>query len=85
MNERSRRKKNFPKGLPIESDLEIIQKSQIVQSTNTLPIEFSSISRSSKDITPIHRRPYMIRRAYSEPLGYNMTENILLQRNFIID
>ena len=85
MNERSRRKKSFPKGLPIESDLEIIQKSQIVQSTKTLPIEFSSVSRSSKDIRPIQRRPYMIRRAYSEPLGYNMVENILLQRNFIID
>ena len=85
MNERSRRKNNFPKGLPIESDLEIIQKSRIVQSTNTLPIEFSSINRSSKDIRSIHRGPYMIRRAYSEPLGYNMVENTLLQRNFIID
>lgn len=85
MNERSRRKKSFPKGLPIESDPEIIQKSQIVQSTNTLPIEFSKTSRSSKDIKPVHRRPYMIRRAYSDPLGYNMVENILLQRDYIID
>jgi hypothetical protein len=85
MNDRPRRKRHFPKGLPVEADLCANQKNRLVQPSNSLPIECPSVDWTAKYTSPTCKGPHMIRRAYTEPLGYNLTENILLQRNFIID
>ena len=85
MNDRPPRKRHFPKGFPVEADLDAIQKNRLVHPSNSLPIECPLVDWTTKYTSPAYKGPHMIRRAYTEPLGYNLTENILLQRNFIID
>lgn len=85
MDDRPRRKRHFPKGFPVEADLKAIQKNRAVHQADALPIERPSVSWDVKFTRPTRKGPQMIRRAYMEPLGYNLVENILLQRDFIID
>ncbi len=85
MNDRPRRKRHFPKGFPVEADLGAIKKNRVVHQANALSIECPTVSLAVKYIRPARKGPHMIRRAYTEPLGYNLVENILLQRDFIID
>lgn len=85
MNERSRRKRYFPKGLPFEAETVKNRKDRIVPGANTFPIDLVSAKCSSGFSRSVLKGPRLIRRAYTEPLGYNLVENILLQRNYIID
>ena len=85
MKDRPRRKRNFPKGFPVETDLEAIQKARLAQAAEDL-CEGCLISNWPNQYTrPVKQVPHMIRRAYTEPLGFNIVENILLQRDYIID
>ncbi len=85
MNDRPRRKKAFPKGLPVESDLEAIQRSRLVQQSIEMCSGCYLVSWSENNTRSARQGLQMIRRAYTEPLGFNIIENILLQRSYIID
>lgn len=86
MNDRSRGKRHFPKGLSAETEPKVRKKSLIVQKTRGLPVEPPPVvAWSSIRKKPVKRGPQMIRTAYFEPLGNSLVENILLQRSFIID
>jgi len=85
MNERSRRKKRLPKGLPFEADKEQSHKIKISQTKETFPIDFVSANCPTSFARPVLKGPHLIRRAYIEPIDNNMVENILLQRSYIID
>ena len=85
MNDRSRGKREFPKGFPVEADLDTIQNSQVAQSSDDFFCGCLKGKWSVSHSKLIHKRPHFIMRAYSEPLGFNLVENILLQRSYIID
>lgn len=85
MNDRSRGKREFPKGFPVEVDLDTIQKSQVAHSSDDYCSGRLAVNWSASQTELIHKRPHLIMGAYSEPLGFNLIENILLQRNYIID
>ena len=51
---------------------------------NDVPLKKTGVSRLIKTIST-NRNPYFIGRAYSEPTGHDMVENMLLQRDYIID
>lgn len=86
MNDRSRGKRHFPKGLPVDTEPKVRNKSRIVQTAAGLPVESpAAVTWSSIRKKGGKRGPHMIRMAYFEPLGNTLVENILLQRNFIID
>ena len=85
MNDRSRGKREFPKGFPVEVDLDTIQKSHVAQSSDDYCSGCLTVNWSASQTKLTHKRPHLIMRAYSEPLGFNLVENILLQRSYIID
>ena len=85
MKDRPRRKRNFPKGFPVETDLEAMQKARLVQAADDLCEGCLLANWSNQYGRPVKPVPHMIRRAYTEPLGFNIVENILLQRDYIID
>ena len=86
MNDSPRGKRHFPKGFPVETELKVRKKCRIVKTTRGLPVESPAVaSWPAIRKKPVKRGPYMIRTAYVEPLGNSLVENILLQRNFIID
>lgn len=85
MNDRARGKPEFPKGLPVENDLDAIQKNRTSQIVQPLTDGNHFTSLSGQRIRSSQYRSRMIRRAYTEPLGLNTIESILLQRDYIID
>ncbi len=86
MNDSSRGKRHLPKGFPVDTELKVKKKSRRVKTTRGLPVESPAVvTWSSIKKKPVKKGPHMIRTAYVEPLGNSLVENILLQRNFIID
>ncbi|MEE4165617.1 MAG: hypothetical protein V2I35_06425 [Desulfocapsaceae bacterium] len=85
MNDHSRGKRRFPKGLPIETGPKAKKKIRLDQPLNRLPNARSATLTWSPGKKATPKGPHMIRKAYFEPLGNTLIENILLQRNYIID
>lgn len=85
MNDRERGKPEFLKGLPVENDLDAIPKNRTSQIVQPLTDSNHFDSLSDQRIRICQCRSRMIRRAYTEPLGLNTIETILLQRDYIID
>ena len=82
MHNKSHDKKHPPIGFPFENDAEMIKKNSISYNTDTRIPKFHGTSDNQ---SRFNNNPLMIRRAYSEPVGFDMVENMLLQRDYIID
>ncbi len=77
----SKSNKGCPDGFLLQVETEAVKGAEIVNTTG-----FSLPSKDSTRRTcHIPKNPYLITKAYSEPLGMDLVEKILLQRNFIID
>ena len=85
MNERSRGKRNLPAGLISQGAPERLRGREY-RSIKEIVIP-GRTPRKKSESTLVQKKPstYMISSAYAEPLGFDMVENIVLQREYIID
>ena len=81
MDRHSKRNKGLPDGLLLQDETGTAKGSEIACAASFSFPRTDSARRSF----PIPKSPYLIAKAYSEPLGMDLVEQILLQRNFIID
>ena len=81
MDSHSKGNNGLPKGLMPQAEAGTPKTSGIVR-TAGVNIPANDATRHSYHIPP---RPYLIAKAYSEPLGLDLIEQLLLQRDFIID
>ena len=80
MDSHSRENNRFPKGFPVEE----VQSSRKI--IGPLADSLVGFSKDQKTMTIIQANgQFMIGRAYVEPLSCDLIENMLLQRDFIID
>ena len=81
MDSHSKGNKGLPKGVLLQAETATPNGAEIVSTPD--------VSISNKASTPqsyqIPRNYYLITRAYTETLGLDPVEEILLQRDFIID
>lgn len=85
MNDRTRGKRCPPKGLPFKSDTKKLGDRKLVNTTEVFSPGQESENSAAIAPTTTLQGSYMISRAYSEPQGFDMVENIMLQRDYIID
>jgi len=85
MDNRSRGKRYLPKGLPLDGKVTKLNKSDIVRVSDLPNQESSAGNWSNKRLVKSSQKSRLICGAYAEPLGFDMIENILMQRDFIID
>jgi len=81
MDNHSRSNRRPPKGFPLESEPNSIKKS-----TNLHPLSFFVDDRSRVRHSLISpHATYLIGKAYQEPGGTDLIEEMLMQRDYIID
>ncbi len=81
MDHHSKRNKGLPGGLLLQGETGTAKGSEIACAAG---FDFRG-NDSARRSFQIQKSPYIIAKAYSEPLGMDLVEQILLQRNFIID
>lgn len=82
MDSRSKGKRGLPKGFPFKGDIEV---NNLHSTKLFFPKEQSESMLADKRNVSKQLRSFVIIRGYSEPLGFDLIDNVLMQRDFIID
>jgi len=82
MDNRSKGKRGLPKGFPFKGDIEV---NNLHSTKLFFPNEQSGSMLADKRNVSKQLRSFVISKGYSEPLGFDFIDNILMQRDFIID
>ena len=82
MDSRSKGKRGLPKGFPFIGEIE---GSKLHSTKLFFPKELSGSMPADRRNASKQLRSFMITRGYSEPLGFDLIDNLLMQRDFIID
>ncbi|NNK94737.1 MAG: hypothetical protein HKP41_10345 [Desulfobacterales bacterium] len=82
MDSRTKSKRGLPKGFPFKGDIEV---NNIHSTKLFFPKEQSGNMLADKRNVSKQLRSFVIIRGYSEPLGFDLIDNVLMQRDFIID